>query len=259
MNDAPLLPIKASETTLQGTVGSTVVQAIENAYAAVRANHPDLPEVLFVTGTGLMGLGAKWGHFWSEAWTMKNGVLVDAETGALPEIFIAGERLECGATLTLATIIHEAVHALAVVRGVKETSRNHRYHNRKFVALAEELGMEWAEGRKPNPSIGFSDVVLTAATIERYADAIEVLDAAIIAHMDTFKKLGLVSKGDDDDGTEGGETPTIRRRRTPKGPSRSNLKATCKCDEPRIIRASASTLEAAPITCGECQEAFEVR
>jgi hypothetical protein len=35
------------------------------------------------------------------------------------------------------TILHEAVHALAHVRGVKDTSRGGKYHNkREFVALA---------------------------------------------------------------------------------------------------------------------------
>ena len=86
---------KYVETTMKGMAGSTVVKAIEDAYKALRRKNPDLPEVLFVTGSGLMGLGAKWGHYWADAWTMQDGKLVNAETGALPEIFIAGERLEC--------------------------------------------------------------------------------------------------------------------------------------------------------------------
>lgn len=253
--NATALP-KPAETTLNGAAGSTVVQAIEQAYAALREVNPDLPEVLFVTGTGLMGLGAKWGHFWADAWTMREGRLINAETGALPEIFIAGERLECGAEATFATIVHEATHALAVVRGVKDTSRGNRYHNRRFVALAEELGMEWPEGKKADATIGFSAVVLRAETVAKYREVIDALDAAIVAHMDTFKRLGLVETGGDEG--EGStapdpEAPRVRRRRT-TGPSRSNLKATCGCG--RIIRASASVLEAAGITCSQCGEEF---
>jgi hypothetical protein len=35
--------------------------------------------------------------------------------------------------------VHEAAHGLANTRGVKDTSRQGRYHNKRFRALAEEL------------------------------------------------------------------------------------------------------------------------
>ncbi len=240
---------------LEGMAGSTVVKAMEKAYASLRKAHPDLPEVLFITGTGLMGRGAKWGHYGADRWVLRQDGTVTDEAGRLPEIFIAGERLACGATDTFATMVHEAVHALAVVRGVQDTSRGFRYHNQKFVALAEELGMEWPEGQSPDVSIGFSAVVLREDTIKKHAKVIEALDKAIHAHLDTFERLGLVTgKG----GTKGnGENPDLPK--TPKKPaSRSNLKATCSCEEPRIIRASAAVLEAGGITCSECASDFKV-
>jgi hypothetical protein len=40
-----------------------------------------------------------------------------------PELFVAGAGLAEGPRQTLQTILHEAVHALAHVRGVKDTSR----------------------------------------------------------------------------------------------------------------------------------------
>ena len=58
-----------------------------------------------------------------------------------PELFVAGECLAEGPRQTLQTMLHEAVHALAHARGVKDTSRGGKYHNkREFVALAGELG-----------------------------------------------------------------------------------------------------------------------
>jgi hypothetical protein len=40
-----------------------------------------------------------------------------------PELFVAGECLAEGPRQTLQTMLHEAVHALAHVRGVNDTSR----------------------------------------------------------------------------------------------------------------------------------------
>ena len=38
-------------------------------------------------------------------------------------------------------MLHEGAHALAVVRGVRDTSaEGNRYHNKRFVALAIEMG-----------------------------------------------------------------------------------------------------------------------
>ncbi|WP_219419925.1 hypothetical protein [Pseudonocardia nigra] len=41
----------------------------------------------------------------------------------------------------LGTLLHEAAHGVATTRGIKDTSRQGRYHNRKFAELAEELGI----------------------------------------------------------------------------------------------------------------------
>jgi hypothetical protein len=67
----------------------------------------------------------------------------------------AGECLAEGPRQTLQTMLHEAVHALAPVRGVKDTSRGGKYHNkREFVVLAGELGLAWPQGQRPHPVIG---------------------------------------------------------------------------------------------------------
>lgn len=242
-------------TITTDTAGSTVVKALEAAYASLRSEHPDLPEVLFITGSGLMGRGAKWGHYGADRWVVRqDGTVVD-EKGRLPEIFIAGERLECGAAETFATIVHEAVHALAVVREVKDTSRDGRYHNRRFVALAEELGMEWPEDQAPHSTIGYSAVVLTEEAKDHFSAVIGDLAGAIAVHLDTFKRLGLTTGKGDGKGT-GGEAPDLPKKAPKK--SRANLKAVCQCETPRIIRASATVLEAGGIECRECGAEFTI-
>ena len=244
-------------STLTASTGSTIISAIEAAYEALQAEHPDLPDVVFVTGSGYMGgTSAKWGHYGRDRWVRRQDGSVVTEAGRLPEVFLSGEAFAAGAEQTLQTLTHEAVHALAVVRDVKDTSRDGRYHNKRFVALAEELGLEWPEGRKPHGTIGFSAVVLTEETKERYSDVMEDLSKAIAAHLDTFERMGLTT-GSGEGSTEGedGETPNLPKPE-PKKKSRSNLKATCGCEEPRIIRASAAVLEEGFIVCKLCGEEF---
>jgi hypothetical protein len=73
-------------------------------------------------------------------------------------------------------MLHEAVHALAHVRGVKDTSRGGKYHNkREFVALAAKLGLAWPQGQRPHPVIGFSEVTLTEQTLADYGDTLAYL------------------------------------------------------------------------------------
>jgi hypothetical protein len=62
-----------------------------------------------------------------------------------------GEWFAEGAEHTLTTILHEAAHALADVRQVQDTSRQGKYHNRRFVQLAAELGLAWPSGAKAHP------------------------------------------------------------------------------------------------------------
>jgi hypothetical protein len=102
-------------------------------------------------------IDAKWGHFGADHW-VEGHPTEDGQGAALdlsaarrkPELFVAGECLAEGPRQTLQTMLHEAVHALAHVRGVKDTSRGGKYHNkREFVALAGELGLTWPQGSGP--------------------------------------------------------------------------------------------------------------
>lgn len=240
-----------TQSSNTSATGSTMIAALEATYAAAQLKHPDLPDVVFITGTGLTARGAKWGHYGAARWV--EGSAAAPTANRIPEIFIAGERLACGAAETLQTLLHEAVHALATVRNIKEVSRDNRYHNMKFVALSEELGLEWPAAKKPHAQIGFSAVVLADSTAVEYADELAALDAAIVAHLDTFKGMSTGTGKDGDTDASG-----VPFTQAPKS-KRNNDKATCGCATPRIIRASATVLAGAAITCGDCNEAFMLR
>jgi hypothetical protein len=90
-------------------------------------------------------------------------------------------------------MLHEAVHALAHARGVKDTSRGGKHHNkRQFLPLAGELGLTWPPGQRPHPVVGFSEVTLTEQALAGYADTLAYLGAAIGLYRDTFRRLGLL-------------------------------------------------------------------
>lgn len=232
--------------------GSELAAALEAAYAAVRREFPkpggfpgesELPDVVIITGSGLSGYGLTWGHFAPDRWR-------DAlASGRRPELFIGGERLSTGALLTMQTLLHECAHVLAFVRGVKDTSRQHRYHNREFVRIANELGLDYVPD-SPDSSIGFSAVTLTSDGRRRWSSVIADLHAAITLSMDNpyASLMGLLGRG----GGAGGHGVAVRR---PKGTGgTSYVKLTCA--DGFIIRTSRSTADATSITCGTCGEEF---
>jgi hypothetical protein len=252
-------------TTIE-TTGSGLIAALEQTWADIRRRAPELPEVVVVTGTGLSSgafhIDAKWGHFGADHWVegrpTEQGQKAALDLSAArrkPELFVSGECLAEGPRQTLQTMLHEAVHALAHVRGVKDTSRAGKYHNkREFIPLAGELGLAWPDGqRRPHPVIGFSEVTLTEQTLADYADTLAYLGAAIRLYRDTFRRLGLLGGPGQDEGQGGqdgdGQQPT------PKSGER--FKVACGCQPPRSFWIRTKQYTPGPISCGVCGQDFQ--
>lgn len=245
-----------------GAAGSSVVAILERVWALIREENPELPEVVIVTGSAFVG-PPRWAHHRASGWSARaeKGAALTKTGDRLAEMFVAGETLAKGAVFTLETMLHEGGHALGGVRCVKDTSRQGRWHNAKFRELCQELGLEWPEGKKADPQIGFSDMLITEATKERYAKLLDELEAAIHLTINVPAFLAPVG-GEDGEGSRGGERiPGGRHGGKAQGsgganPSSNNIKATCGCPEPRIIRASRKVLAEDPIICGRCREEF---
>ena len=128
----------------------------------------------------------------------------------------------------LGTLLHEAAHGLAQARGVQDTSRQGRYHNRRYATLARELGLDVAH---LNP-IGWSATSVPELTAARYADMLAELGAALVLwrRAEQARPAGL-------------------------GRSRNALACSCGCG--RRIRVARSVLELAPILCAACTQPFE--
>jgi hypothetical protein len=244
------------------TTGSGLIAALEQTWTDIRHRTPELPKVVVVTGTGLspgaVHVDAKWGHFGADHWVEGRpteegqGAALDLSAARRkPELFVSGECLAEGPRQTLQTMLHEAVHALAHVRGVKDTSRGGKYHNkREFVALAGELGLAWPQGQRPHPVIGFSEVQLTEPTLADYADTLAYLGAAIRLYRDTFRRLGLLGGPGKDEGQDGdGQQPT--------GKAGERFKVTCGCRPRRSFWIRAKQYTPGPITCGVCGQDFQ--
>lgn len=246
-------PVPPAEETTEPS-GSSIVAALERVWDLIRANHPDLPAVVIVTGSGMVG-PPRWGHFRANGWTERaeKGAALDLAIG---EMFVAGETLARGAEYTVETMLHEAAHVLAQVRGIKDTSRQGRWHNQRFRTLAEEMGLEYPQ-ESAHPQVGFSQCLMTPGTREEYAEVIEDLDRAIRLTIALPEFLATTSEGEEGYGAgehihHGGRKPRQPRASTS---ATNNLKATCGCG--RIIRASRKVLAEDPILCGKCREPFK--
>ena len=219
-----------------------MVAALEAAWAAIRSRPPEVPAAVIVLGAGSgHGPGLKLGHFAAMRW--HNGSQpapvdddqddeqdgheheVDPAAERLPEVFVGGEGLARGPADVLATLLHEAADALAHVRGIKDTSRQGRWHNAKFKALAEELGIEVTKDER----IGWSPTTLLSATRKTYE--------AVIGELGRVLRL-------------------YRTVEIGTGGTRSKPAPPLECDCGRRIRVGKAVLALGPILCGVCGTEF---
>jgi hypothetical protein len=198
---------------------SLLLAALEHAWQTIRTRHPDVPDAVLVVASGSEGKRLNLGHFAPHRWQV-NGT--DRH-----EVLVGGEGLHRGPLEVLGTLLHEAAHGLAQAREIQDTSRQGRYHNRRYATLARELGLDVA-GVKP---IGWSATTVPEPTAAAYAGQLEELQAALVLWRRQEHRIGTGNR------------------------SRNLLAAGCGCG--RRIRVAKATLAEAPILCGACQEPFE--
>jgi hypothetical protein len=211
-------PSNHTTATTDGAA-SLLVAALEHAWQTIRTRHPDVPEAVLVVASGSEGKRLNLGHFAPHRWQV-NGA--DRH-----EVLVGGEGLHRGPLEVLGTLLHEAAHGLACTRGLQDTSRGGRYHNRRYATLARELGLDVASV-KP---IGWSATTVPEPTAASYAGQLEELQTALVLWRRQEHRIGTGTR------------------------SRNLLAAACGCG--RRIRAAKATLAEAPILCGLCEEPFE--
>jgi hypothetical protein len=199
---------------------SRLVAALELAWGAIRTRHPEVPDAVLVVASGSdpRSRALTLGHFAAGRWRL-------ADDTQRPEVLVSGEGLRRGPADVLGTLLHEAAHGLAHARRIKDTSRQGRYHNKRYAALAEELGIAVAHVEP----IGWSATSVPAATAADYRPTLEQLETALVLW---------------------------RHAERPGYAVRPPSTVACACACGRRIRLSRSTLEQAPILCGACIEPF---
>ncbi|MEV0803461.1 hypothetical protein AB0I34_37620 [Kribbella sp. NPDC050281] len=197
-----------------------LVSALEAAWVAIRTNHTEIPAVVLIVGSGTATKQAKYGHFAPVRW--QHG------EQRLAEVLISGEGLKRPVEEVFTTLLHEAAHALADVREIKDTSRQGRWHNQKFAELAGELGLDATK----DPKIGWSPCTLRKQTAITYSGVLADLKNALIAYRHPEALGGQAKKN-------------------------NNNAVACACQCPRRIRVAKAVLAEGEITCGICESTFE--
>ena len=100
----------------------------------------------------------KLGHFAANRWTPGG-----ADSASIAELFVGGEGQ--GAESVLATLLHVAAHGVADIRQVQDTSRQGRYHNARYKALAEEVSRPQKRVRREPSRVQIQEAVLTGEMI----------------------------------------------------------------------------------------------
>lgn len=228
--------VETPAARVAGSFTAVLVAALDAAWSAIQTRHREVPDVIVTVGSGTLGQSAgetRLGHFATERWQRgpAGGGPAgggDAGAGRVPELFIGGEGLAAGPDRVLATLLHEAGHGLADARGIKDTSRQGRYHNTRYRDLARELGLVCEDAG----AHGWTVTRLPPSTAAAYGPVLAALGAALVAfrHPEPGRQAGA-------------------------GRKRGNgVVAACQC--PRRFRITSSVLQAGPIVCAVCQAPF---
>jgi hypothetical protein len=163
----PPAPGTAITTPAGSPAASRVLAVLEDTWTAIRRHHGQVPLVVLIIASGTDSRQPKWGHYASGRWYASNV--------KHPEVMISGEGLARTPREVLATLLHEATHALAAARGITDTSRQGRYHNKKYALLATELGLDVTA----TPGFGWTLTTVPDSTATRYADQLAALKDAM--------------------------------------------------------------------------------
>ena len=174
-------------------------------------NHDDLPALqaaLQVSATAIL----------------QSALQISSDAKAsLSEVLITEEGLTDQATQVLATLLHEAAHSVAWQRSIKDTSRQGRYHNRRFQTVAEELGLHVQR----DSAFGWTRTSLRTSTVAAYSGVLSELELRV---------------------------PRARSRSTTGGkqpPGAGARTLTCQCGH-RLMRDPGSGFLAEATICSGC-------
>lgn len=228
---------------------SELSRTLEEVWQELRARHPELPAAVILIGPGAEGQGkrlTKLGHWGYNRWRIVQGT----DAAIRSELLIAGEALREGPKEVLHVLLHEAAHALAQVRNIKDFSRGGRYHNKRFEMLAAEMGLTCEEHK----TYGVVTVI-PESTVDAYPAEIHMLALAIQGWR---RHPGEPADRDRAESDEGEQDASEERRAGGRDRFR-RLILVCGCEIPRKLHMAPKAAAAGPVLCGLCGEAFHAQ
>lgn len=154
----------------------------------------------------------------------------------------------------LVTLLHEACHVWAQAKGVRDTSRDGRYHNRRFAEIALMIGLVVEKDKV----IGHRTPGLSAWGQVDYADLVGDLDRGLVLAREPVLDVpddGGAEPDDESDDPVGsvGMPGSIAL-------SAKYVFATCQCQDgrrrPVTIRVAKGSWRPGVICCSVCQAPF---
>lgn len=193
---------------------SGIITALESAHASIREKTGAPRATILVTRkTGNVA-----GHFTpSTPWI--------AGEEKFHEIMVSANYFTRGARAILGTLLHETAHSLDLANGIQGVTGD-GYHNKKFKATAEALGLTITQAK----GIGWSVTDVSDECAERWAEELQLIEDALALMADTEQ----ATKG--------------------KGRNKNLKVAECRCGEK--IRLSARALELCAPKCQNCGTEF---
>lgn len=165
--------------TTVSTPTTTIMEALDASLSKIQEVNPNVPKALAVViGTGK---GKFHGMFTPDSWQDSGG---EHKGSARHEIIMSSESLRRDAELILTTLIHETAHAMSHATGIKDTSRQGRFHNAKFAEVANSMGLR----TETDPKIGHVTTGLMDYAIDLYKNEIELIRAATITYRKPVEK-----------------------------------------------------------------------
>ena len=194
---------------------SGIVTALEEAHASIREKTGAPRATILVTRK----TGRTMGHF-------THAKIWKAGEEQFHEIMISANYFTRGARAVLGTLLHETAHSLDLQAGIQGVTGD-GYHNKKFKATAEALGLTISQAQ----GIGWSVTEVSDECANRWADELALIENALALMADS--EAGQAGK---------------------KGRNKNLKVAVCQCGEK--IRLSASVLEKCAPICQTCESEF---
>lgn len=218
-----------------------ILNAVNDLWREIQNNHPGTPNVNIV----LQASERAHGHFAPSRW----------EGSAQYELMLSTVSLALATNdgrvrKTVSTLLHEAAHAYAFANKIQDTSRQGRWHNKKFATLAEQFGCIV----EPNVQIGHVTSGITPLAYVTYKSQIDALATAITSYSRSSSDWLQALIGTLPTGLGLGPVPAKPRRTY----GSQTVTVICECAGAGY-RIPRDLYETTDIRCNECDSAYTER